>query len=44
VVIVLVGRDRIGLGTGLVRSLANRAFQRLPIPALRIAAPPAEGS
>jgi branched-chain amino acid transport system permease protein len=43
VLIVLVGRDRIGLGTGMVRALGQRAVRRLPIPALRIAAPPAEG-
>src|ERR1700730_669722 len=43
VLIVLVGRDRIGLGTGMVRALGQRAVRRLPIPAFRIAAPPAEG-
>jgi branched-chain amino acid transport system permease protein len=43
VLIVLVGRDRIGLGTGMVRALGQRAVRRLPFPALRIAAPPAEG-
>ena len=39
VLIVLVGRDRIELGTGMVRALGQRAIRRLPIPALRIAAP-----
>jgi branched-chain amino acid transport system permease protein len=41
VLIVLVGRERIGLGTAMVRALAQRAIHRLPIPALRV---PAEGS
>ncbi|HEY7245589.1 MAG TPA: branched-chain amino acid ABC transporter permease [Xanthobacteraceae bacterium] len=43
VLIVLVGRDRIGVATGFVRSLASRALQRLPIPAWRVASPPPEG-
>jgi branched-chain amino acid transport system permease protein len=43
VLIVLIGRDRIGLGTGMVRALVQRLVQRLPVPAMRMAVPPAEG-
>jgi branched-chain amino acid transport system permease protein len=40
VIIVLVGRDRIGLWTGLVRTLAARALPRLALRGTPIAAPP----
>jgi branched-chain amino acid transport system permease protein len=40
VIIVLIGRDRIGLWTGLVRSLAARAIPRLAPRGAPIAVPP----
>jgi len=43
VLIVLVGRDRIGTATAMIRTSVQRAVSRLPVPALRVAAPPAEG-
>jgi branched-chain amino acid transport system permease protein len=43
VLIVLVGRERIGHATAMVRALGQRAIRRLPLPALRVAVPPAKG-
>jgi branched-chain amino acid transport system permease protein len=43
VLIVLIGRDRIGLWTGMARALAERAMRRSPPPAAPIAVPPGEG-
>jgi branched-chain amino acid transport system permease protein len=43
VLIVLIGRDRIGLWTGLLRALAERAMRRSPPPpAAPVAVPPGE--
>ncbi len=43
VLIVLIGRDRIGLGTGLVRSLARRAISSLTPSASTLSVPPGKG-
>jgi branched-chain amino acid transport system permease protein len=43
VLIVLIGRDRIGLWTGIVRALAERAIPRSAPPAAPIAVPPGKG-
>jgi branched-chain amino acid transport system permease protein len=44
VLIVLIGRDRIGLWTGIVRTIAERAIPRLTPRAAPVAFPPAKGS
>ena len=44
VVIVLIGRDRIGLWTGMVRALARRAIPSSTPPAAPVAVPPAKGA
>jgi branched-chain amino acid transport system permease protein len=43
VLIVLIGRDRIGLWTGIVRALAERAIRRSTPRGAPIAVPPGEG-
>jgi branched-chain amino acid transport system permease protein len=43
VVIVLIGRDRIGLWTGTVRALARRAIPSSTPPAAPVAVPPGKG-
>jgi branched-chain amino acid transport system permease protein len=43
VVIVLIGRDRIGLWTGMVRALARRAIPFSTPPAAPVAVPPGDG-
>ena len=43
VLIVLIGRDRIGLGTGLVRSFARRAISSLTPSASTFSVPPGKG-
>jgi branched-chain amino acid transport system permease protein len=44
VLIVLIGRDRIGLWTGGVRVLAARVTRRFAPGSAPVAVPPAEGS
>ena len=43
VLIVLIGRDRIGAWTGIVRTLAQRALPRMASPATPVAVPRGEG-
>jgi len=43
VAIVLIGRERIGLWTGIARALAERAIPRSTPPATRLAVPPGKG-
>jgi branched-chain amino acid transport system permease protein len=43
VLIVLIGRERIGLWTGIVRTIAERAIPRLAPRAAPVAIPPAKG-
>jgi hypothetical protein len=43
VLIVLVGRDRVGLWTGGVRALAERLTRRLAPGAAPVPVPPGEG-
>ena len=43
VLIVLIGRDRIGALTGIVRTLAQRVLPRMTLPATPVALPRGEG-